>query len=306
MDLYTHFSFALAVGLVFFGQHPELALVVALGSLLPDLDREYWFVPRAKYSEEQPHRALLHNVIVIALAFVISPFLSLGVFLHVLQDSFTTVKDRGVEWFFPFTRWAKRGRYDANGNPQQLDSKERVYFFQEDPAGLAKLADTDLQPESTDPVPWRRVYGFAQNGQLLDRGFLLGSLAAVIVWTLIPSSTGTLENLRFLMSAPLSVYVVSLVGMVAVGTLFLAGEADRRDKQHLIIGKLKPAKYPLAALGLVLLAVWVYLYQTTLLTNVLGSTSEYLQIVTMILLAPMIAFLLIRWKTKNGTQPATI
>jgi hypothetical protein len=68
-----------------------------------------------------------------ALTFAVSPFLSLGVFLHVLQDSFTTVKDRGVEWFYPFTRLAKRGRYDPEGVPQPLDPSEKVYFYQEDP-----------------------------------------------------------------------------------------------------------------------------------------------------------------------------
>ncbi|MCL5067339.1 MAG: metal-dependent hydrolase, partial [Thaumarchaeota archaeon] len=101
MDLPTHFAFGLAMGLVFFGHQPELALLIALGALLPDLDREYWFIPAKQYAEEQRHRALLHNVVVIALTYVVSPFLSLGVFLHILQDSFTTVKDRGVEWFYP-------------------------------------------------------------------------------------------------------------------------------------------------------------------------------------------------------------
>ncbi len=66
MDLPTHFAFGLAVGFVFFGHQPELALVIGLGALLPDLDREYWFIPQKKYIEEQRHRALFHNVIVMA------------------------------------------------------------------------------------------------------------------------------------------------------------------------------------------------------------------------------------------------
>jgi hypothetical protein len=86
LDLPTHFFFGLAIGFVFFGHTPELALLVGLGALLPDLDREYWFIPEAQFSEEQRHRALFHNVFVIALTFMISPFLSLGVFLHILQD----------------------------------------------------------------------------------------------------------------------------------------------------------------------------------------------------------------------------
>lgn len=168
MDLPTHFFFGLAIGFVFFGHQPELALLVGMGALLPDLDREYWFIPAKTYAAEQRHRALFHNVVVIAISFVVSPFLSLGVFLHVLQDSFTTVKDRGVEWFYPFTRLAKRGRYDANGNEQTVDPEEKVYFYQEDPPGLVKFADADLQETLDKPIPWRRVYGFALNSHLLE------------------------------------------------------------------------------------------------------------------------------------------
>ena len=47
----------------------------------------------------------------IVLAFLVSPYLSVGVFIHMLQDSFTTAKDRGVEWFYPVTRLVKRGLY---------------------------------------------------------------------------------------------------------------------------------------------------------------------------------------------------
>src|SRR5207249_5095592 len=111
------FFFSVAVGLVFFDK-PEIALLIGLGALIPDLDREYWFIPKKIYADEQIHRAGLHNVFMMAVTYVVSPYLSLGVFLHVLQDSFTTVKDRGVEWFFPLTRLDKRGSYDGEGNPQ--------------------------------------------------------------------------------------------------------------------------------------------------------------------------------------------
>lgn len=306
MDLPTHFAFGLAIGFVFFGHTPELALVVALGALLPDLDREYWFIPQRKYIEEQPHRALLHNVVVIGATYLVSPFLSLGVFLHVLQDSFTTVKDRGVEWFFPFTRWAKRGRFDQNADEQPLDPNEHVYFYQEDPPRLAKLADKDLQPATNEPVPWRRVYGFAQNSQLLDRGFLVGSIAAFVVWLAIPSPGGSFDNLGFLGSAPLDTYLVWIVGMLAVGLLFLAGETDRRDKHHPFIGRLKPAKYLILLGGLVLLGAWIYLYRASFMTSFLDASSQYLQILTMVFLTPIIAFLLIRWKTKGGKDTAII
>jgi membrane-bound metal-dependent hydrolase YbcI (DUF457 family) len=77
LNLPTHAVFGIAVGLVFFGR-PEIALLIGLGALLPDLDREYWFIPAKIYHDEQYHRALFHNVFIMALAYLVSPFFSLG------------------------------------------------------------------------------------------------------------------------------------------------------------------------------------------------------------------------------------
>ena len=130
-------------------------------------------MPKKRYADEQIHRAGLHNVFIMGLAYIISPFFSLGIFLHMLQDSFTTVKDRDVEWFYPITRLVKRGLYDASGNKEPLDPKEKIYFYQEDSRGLVDKADSDLREYGCDPVPWRRVYGFAQNSQILDHAFFV-------------------------------------------------------------------------------------------------------------------------------------
>ncbi len=91
MDLPSHMSFGLAVALVFYGK-PEIALLVGMGALIPDLDREYWYVKEQKYADEQYHRARFHNVFLILLGYLINPFLSLGIFLHMLQDSFQPPK----------------------------------------------------------------------------------------------------------------------------------------------------------------------------------------------------------------------
>jgi len=44
LDLPSHLAFGWAVGFVFFGSNPEIALLIGLGTLVPDLDREYWYV----------------------------------------------------------------------------------------------------------------------------------------------------------------------------------------------------------------------------------------------------------------------
>ena len=252
LDLYTHFAFGLAVGFVFFGR-PDIALLIGLGALLPDLDREYWFIPAAQYRDEQPHRALLHNVFIMALAYLVSPLLSLGVFLHVLQDSFTTVKDRGVEWFYPLTRLVKKGLRDADGNPQPTVPEEKVYFYQEDAKGLTEASDPDLRETGDKPVPWRRVYGFAQNSQILDRGFLFGSAAILLVWLFVPGVAGISTLFSYLSSN----WPIWFLGFGSVAILYLAGEMDRRDTTPKL-AKFKAVKVPVFAVGLLLLAAWIF------------------------------------------------
>jgi hypothetical protein len=43
LDLPTHFAFAFPIGLIFFDK-PEIAVLVAIGTIFPDLDGEYWFI----------------------------------------------------------------------------------------------------------------------------------------------------------------------------------------------------------------------------------------------------------------------
>jgi hypothetical protein len=45
MNLSTHFVAAFAIGIAFF-HNAELALIVSIGALLPDLDREYFYAAR--------------------------------------------------------------------------------------------------------------------------------------------------------------------------------------------------------------------------------------------------------------------
>lgn len=300
MDLPTHFAFALAVGLVFIN-NPEVALLIALGSLIPDLDREYWFIPKKIYSDEQIHRAGLHNVFMMALTYLISPYLSLGIFLHVLQDSFTTVKDRGVEWFYPFTRLVKRGRLDCEGNEQPLAPKESVYFYQEDPPGLAKKADPDLRPSYDDnecrPVPWRRVYGFAQNSQILDRSFLVGSIAIILVWFFAPGNT---FHIGTWIGVPSGSYTVIGVGFVAILVLFFAGEIDRRGHSPKL-GRFNFAKYPIFVSGIILLGVWGALMVDDIERNIRTIFfSNPISVIMVVIIVPLAIFGVIKWKTRRG------
>jgi LexA-binding, inner membrane-associated putative hydrolase len=302
MDLPTHFVFAFAIGLIFFDK-PEIALLIALGSLFPDLDREYWFVPMKTYRDEQIHRAGLHNVFIMGLAYLISPFFSLGIFLHILQDSFTTVKDRGVEWFYPVTRLVKRGLFDGNGKKQPLDPKENIYFYQEDSRGLIEKADPDLREYGCRPVPWRRVYGFAQNSQILDRGFLYGSIVIILIWHFAPGNNLHLLNWS---NIPAKYYLIISVAYASVMVLFFAGELDRHDK--IPSKKLKRfnfIKYLIFPFGLILFSIWIILFRDEIITNLRNIFSNPVAFSIEAIVVPLVIILMIIQKTK-GKPPAVV
>ena len=304
MDLPTHSFFGFAVGLVFFG-HPEFALLIALGALIPDLDREYWFIKVSVYRDEQLHRALFHNVFVMGLFYLISPFLSLGIFLHMLLDSFTTSKDRGCEWFWPLSRIVKRGLYNYNMEPQPLDPKERVYFYQEDIQAVIEFAEPDLpEPES----PWRRVYGPALNSNLLDRGFLLGSLGIIIVLILaqyLSNSSLLIDNF--------SECVLLLIAYFSIIALFIGGELDRRDqeapfgkKQLDPLRKFSFLKVPLVILGGFLAVLWLILYRGEIWANLNVISSQWIVILVLGLVLTATSILTVKAYTRDKQKPAVV
>jgi len=304
LDLPTHAVFGFAIGLVFFGR-PEIALLVSLGTLIPDLDREYWFIPVKMYRDEQYHRALFHNVFIIALAYLVSPFLSLGIFLHMLLDSFTTSKDRGCEWFFPLSRRVKRGIYDPCEKPRSPDPNERIFFYHEDLQAVIEYAEPGL-PEP--PSPWRRVYGPALNSSLLDRGFLCGAIVIILVWLLAPD----LSNL-VLFSNNLAECVPHIVGYFSVGALFFAGELDRRD-QEAPLGKtqldflrnISFLKIPLIIGGGFLCVIWFAMYRSEILANLEAIGSNWISILFAVLLVVISSFAMIKLQTRRGKPPAIV
>jgi hypothetical protein len=295
LDLPTHVLFGVAVGFVFFG-HPEIAFLIGLGALVPDLDREYWFIPSQIYRDEQLHRALLHNVFIMAAAYLVSPFLSLGIFLHALLDSFTTAKDRGCEWFYPVTRLVKRGRKDANGNDEPLDPTEHVYFYQEDPKGLLENPNPNLRRLGDCPVPWRRTYGPALNSQLLDRGFLFGSIAIIVIWSFAPGGTHLAILLAYFPQC-----VRYLVGGMSIVIILVAGELDRRDRaKPLRAPGLAFMKIPLLLAGIALGCYCVFLFWTEMLTNLQAIVTNWLSVLLGVLVVALVCLVLIKWQTRAG------
>jgi len=286
VNLVTHVVFGLAIGFIFFGR-VDIAILIAVGSLLPDLDREYWFIPRREYREEQYHRALFHNIFFMMVIYLANVYASLGIFLHSLLDSFTTVKDRGCEWLFPISRLVKRGRRDANGKEQPINPRERIYFYQEDPNGLLENADPDLRNPGEKPVPWRRTYGPALNGQILDHGILFGSLILVLLWLFWPLSH-YYDVLTFVNEQLLSF----LTGIFSITLLYVSGELDRKGKIN------RKCSYVLLFAGIALGIYSLSLYKDGILSNLKSIFTNWMFIFVGVIAVFIVSLLVIKWHTR--------
>jgi len=229
LNFTTHLMFGILVGSLFFGKL-EIILLIAIGSMVPDLDREYAFLSRESFRRRQVHRAFCHNFLFLGLVYLINPFLALGAFLHSLLDALTTARDRGVEWLYPFTRLVKKAVYDANGKRLPLDPKHKIYFQQNEVYGLTTKTTQDIKPG--EALPWRRTYGPALSGRLLDQGVLIGSVALTLLLFLF-SALGIHHFIDLdLRSLSLSFTLPLLVGSVGGLAIFVGGEIDRKKQAH--------------------------------------------------------------------------
>ena len=221
MNLGTHIFFAGVVTAIFTG-NPYFTLLAGIGSFIPDLDREYLFMSPKAFREEQFHRALFHNLLFLSGLFFVNVWLALGAFLHSFLDSFTTEKDKGVEWLFPFSRLVKRGRYtlaatskDKACKLELVDQKppDRVCFINEDSPEMTKLSDPDLKESRA--VPRRRTYGPAANGQMFDRWLALASFSLLILYALV-NPDFALAGKNLILSTQIILPMTLLTGIVLV------------------------------------------------------------------------------------------
>jgi hypothetical protein len=232
LNLGSHIFFAGVVTAVFTG-NPYFTLLAGIGSFIPDLDREYIFVSPKTFREEQYHRALFHNLLFMSALFFVNVWLALGAFLHSFIDSFTTEKDRGVEWLFPFSRLVKRGRYTLAANSKDgchlelVDTKppDRVCFINEDSPEATKLSDPDLKEYRA--IPWRKTYGPAANGQMLDRWLALASFSILILYALV-NPDFALASKNLLLSTQIIPPMSLLTGIV----LFFLGGWLKKNKKN--------------------------------------------------------------------------
>ena len=218
--------FGILIGALFFG-NPVIALMVGVGSVIPDLDREYGFFSKEAFKRRQIHRALFHNFLFISIVYLINPFFGIGAFLHSFLDSFTTTRDRGVEWLYPFSRMVTRAVYDSDGNKLALDPKHKIYFLSNDLPGLTRRTTKDIKPGET-PLPNRRTCGPALSGKFLDRCIFFGSMALFLL-ILLFSVLGLRQFIDLgMQNVTLALILPLMIGSIGIFINFIVGELDRK------------------------------------------------------------------------------
>ena len=241
MNLPTHIMFGALIGALFFGRW-DIILLVAIGSIIPDMDREYGFFSKDYFRNHQLHRALCHNFVFIAVVFLISPYLALGAFCHTLLDSINTAKDRGVEWLYPFSRLVKKSRYDHGGKKIALDIKTKLYMYQDDPVELTRKTAEDMKDFTLRP--WRRVYGPFYSGGIFDIGLFVGSTALILFLALLSvfrvrafiDFNNTQFSSNFIL--PLSIGVLGIALVLGIGEIKRHREAKRASRSPPMLYKL--------------------------------------------------------------------
>jgi hypothetical protein len=182
---------------------------------------------KESFRKKEPHRALCHNLLFLGLVYLVNPFVALGAFLHTFLDAFTTARDRGVEWLYPFTRFVKTAAYDYDGKRLPLDPKEKIYLLQNELPVLTEKTTKDIKPGETT-MPWRRTYGPALSGGLFDQGLFIGSIALILLLLLF-SALGFRQFIDITIR-PLSLafYAPFALAVAGVLTNFIVGEVDRK------------------------------------------------------------------------------
>jgi hypothetical protein len=244
MNLNSHAVFALSVGMIF-THHIQLAVLMGIGAIIPDVDREYVFTKRRIFQKYQLHRALLHNVFFAAAVFTVNPYLGVGVTSHILLDTLTSPTDRGVELFFPLSRVVENMYLNLDGH--KIGSKG-VLWYLEDPVRLvAETADPGLKEVGKNA--WRRVYGPFKNSRLADWEVFYSSLLFLLIYA--STTYGLVNWIKSFLYYTFNVYLLFVLGIIL---FYGAGETWRRRLQTQ--GKAEPL-----ILGMMVLGVLLVVYQ---------------------------------------------
>ena len=189
----------------------------------------------------------------------------------------------------------KRGLKNGEGNDEPLDPRKHIYFYQEDSKGLLENADPDLREPGDKPVPWRRTYGPALNGKLLDTGFLIGSILLIITWLFL-AGTSREDNLWTFLAQNWSIF---LAGFGSIGLVFASGELDRRFRSETSRKLLLDVGKVLLFLAGVALGLYgLFIFRTTLYASLMANDWRFILLGTIIV--AVVGVVVIKLQTRAG------
>lgn len=146
------------------------------------------------------------------------------------------------------------------------------------------------------PVLWRRVHGFAQNINLLDRVFLFGSLVLIAVWFAVPSHYAVMSRTHPSLAADWPLWVL---GYGSVVLLYAAGETERRDTNPKL-PRLKSIQKPLLGAGLIAFAGWGFELAPQIGENLSTLLVDPEFTISGGLMVVIISIAVIYWKSRDG------
>jgi hypothetical protein len=119
----------------------------------------------------------------------------------------------------------KKARYDHDGKKIPIDTKTRVYMYQNDPVELTRKTAEDMADYTVRP--WRRIYGPFYSGGILDTGILVGSAALILFMALL-----TVLGVRTFIDLyqpklSLSFFVPLFIGVLGTSMVLGVGEVKR-------------------------------------------------------------------------------
>ena len=136
-----------------------------------------------------------------------------------------------------------------------------------------------------------------QNGQLLDRGFLAGSLAVIAIWLAYPFGFAHAHQFSELIESN-SVWAI---GYAAVAVLFCC-RRDSEERQASQASTVEGVSGPLFVIGIGLLVVWFVLFRFEMLSNLENILADPIPLLAGIVAIPVISFILVRYYTRGGRK----
>ena len=201
--------------------------------------------------------------------------------------------------------------YDHQGKRiTELDPKTKIFMYQNDPVELTRKSAEDLK--DFVPRPWRRSYGPALSGGILDMGIFVASTALLLLMVAL-SKLGIRNFIDFTNPIVPSSSVPLVIGSLGVLLVLLVGEI-MRHREAKRTSRDPPMLYKLAyllSLSLIAFGIILGAYLNPGAIAVFDSSLPYLLVGILVVFSVAVVVLKIyarksTTRMRNGGHPYSI